>query len=202
MAGMARELLACASPPPEATPSADLPELGARARALTDSSRRFVASARSRGDQIRSAGQNLEQVTREAGAQLAELLGFDLFHLENGYQALQELGTLNFTPDSQLSYGIRLIAPGARPKAFVELAAGMRILQKNEPASFAALLSVIGENDQRLHDVSQIWHAIYIDIPIASAQQAHTLNAIQAGFIAGFDSATRKVIEILTQPSQ
>jgi len=202
MGDMAREFRACLAPAPEASPSAGLAELGARAAALTAASRQNVGDTRDRRARVNAAWQELRQIVREAAETLAEQSTFDIHPQENGYHAVTLLERPSFTPYEAASSGWMLIPPGQRrARVHIVIEAAMIVLRENEPADISALLRVdriIGDGSS--HEVHEVWAQAYHDIPIASAQQAVVFGEIRAHFLQGFEETLREAISVLSAP--
>jgi hypothetical protein len=198
MADMARELEACTAPPPEVR-AASLPELHARAAALTAPSRQRVAQRQERQERLTTAWKELEQITAVAATELSGLLTFYIRSQDNGYQALELLGRPAFMPHDAQSAGWLLLPVGQeRSPVVVVVAAAFRVLREGEPADIAALVRVDRVIDQgNVHEPQVVWEGTYRGVPVASAQQANVMAEIRAGFGDSFAGALRQAIEIL-----
>ena len=109
---MARELRACLAEPPEIRRPASLPELRARAAALTAVPRQHVSDAQERRDRIAEAWQELEQVVEEAGRELGADLTFDVRVGKAGTRPARCSGTRRPRPTSAMALGACCSRPG------------------------------------------------------------------------------------------
>jgi serine/threonine protein kinase len=201
MAEIARELTACAAPPPEVSSAASLDELRERMAALTATSRHRASEKEAWRDQFRHASHEVAKIVPEVAAELSDHLNFDIHPASgNGYHAAVLLPRLPFSPfDSTASERLLFPPDQPRPDVSVEISIATRMQRQDGPADFAALLRVdqIFDNGNR-HEVHEIFACTYLDIPIASAQQANMITEIRNGFFDGFSSAIREVIQIIS----
>jgi serine/threonine protein kinase len=202
MAGMARELNACAAPPPEVRPTASLEELSERMAALTGTSRHRATEKQAWRDQFRQASHEISKIVAEAAGELSNLLNFDIHPAStDGHNSAALLPRLSFSPYDHSGTGRLLIPPDQpRPDVRVDISITTRMQRQDGPTDIAALLRVdrILDNGNR-HEVHEIFARTYLDIPIASAQQANVITDIRNGFYDGFSPAIREVIQIITE---
>jgi hypothetical protein len=200
MAGMARELRACAAPPPETRPSAGLAELHTRVAALTAVSRQQVSQVQDRKSLILEAHSELAQLVADTATGLSDQLTFYVHSQDSGYQAAALLERPQFTAYDAESWGWLLLPPGQRrPAVEVTVAASFRMMSDDDSADIAALVRVDRIlSDQGLHDPHEICARTYLGIPVASAQQANVMADIRVAFTSSFSGTLRQVIQILT----
>lgn len=198
MADIEQELSACLSAPPEASRSATLEELHARAMALTAVSRQSLADTQDRRARYNNAWLALEEIVADVANELAGLLTFEAREQENGYQADAQLERPEFMPHEANSSGWLLIPPNQQyPKVEVVVAANMRMMRENEPVSMSVLLRVDRIVERGLHEMHDICAKVYRDIPVGSAQQINGLADIRASLTSSLQAAMRETISIL-----
>jgi serine/threonine protein kinase len=211
MADMAKELSACAAPPPEARPDASLEEYRERMAALTATSRHRATEKQAWRDEFRRASHEISKIVSEAAEELSALLNFDIHPAwTNGHHSAALLPQLPFSPYDHSGTGRLLIPPDQpRPAVQVEISITSRMQRLDGPADIAAILRVdrILDNGNQ-HEVHEKFARTYLDIPIGSAQQANVIADIRNGFYGGFSPAIREVIQIMsgaddqTRPSE
>ena len=200
MADFARELRACLAPPPETSASSTLPELRDRITALTTIEHEQASAARKWNRQVDRVYGELEGILNETNAELIALL--PNFSISPGKQArgpaLIDPPNAATGPEwGRWSQGRMLRSPGKERKVAVTVTIGTRIMQQNDPIEIAATLRVetLGPTDLPL-EIDSIWVDSYT-VPIGSAQQSQALASIHADFRSSFDTALRRVAEIL-----
>lgn len=198
MADMAKELHACAAPPPEARESASLEELSARMAALTATSRHQATTKQTYWEQFREGSHEAAKLVIPVATELSSLLNFDI-HQEtgSGEGANLLLPQLDFKPHGRGGGDRRLVPPGeaARSQVEVLIAVSSRMIRDDGPVDVAAYLKVINGKTREAHD---IFTRTYLGIPIASAQHANVVVDIRNGLFGSFPSAIRQVILIMS----
>jgi serine/threonine protein kinase len=202
MAEMARELRACAAPPPEARQSTDLSELRARLEALTAASRQNASEKKALRDDFRQASHEICKIAAEAAEELSELLSFDIHpSTGNTSETIAMLPRMNYSPYDPTGTDRLLIPPGIqRPGVDVRIVVAANMLTEDGPVNLAALLRVNRILDNgNIKEPYDIFARTYLDVPIASAQQASAIADIRNGLFASFSAAMVQVLQIMSE---
>jgi serine/threonine protein kinase len=144
MADMAKELHACAAPPPEARESASLEELSARMAALTATSRHQATTKQTFWEQYRQGSHEAAKLVLPVATELSSLLNFDNHSAGSGEGANLLLPKLDFQPRDRSGGGRRLVPPGeAAPQVEVLIEVSSRMTRDDGPVDVAAYLKVV-----------------------------------------------------------
>jgi serine/threonine protein kinase len=202
MAEMARELRACTAPPPEARQSEDLSELRARMEALTATSRQTVSKSKALRDAFRQASHEICKFADEAAKELSGLLSFDIHpSTGNTSESITMLPRMDYSPYDPAGTDRLLIPPGTqRAGVNVRIVVAAIMLTQDGPVNIAALLRVNRILDNgNIQEPYDMFARTYVDIPIASAQQANAIKDIREGLTASFPATMRQVIQIISE---
>lgn len=202
MAEMARELHACAALPPEVRQSADLTELRVRMEALTATSRHNVSKSKALRDAFRQASHEVCKIADEAAKDLSGLLSFDIHpSTGNTSETIVMLPRINYSPYDPTGTDRLLIPPGTqRAGVNVRIVVVAIMLTQDGPVNIAALLLVNRILDNgNIQEPYDMFARTYLDVPIASAQQANAIADIREGLPASFPAAIRQVIRIISE---
>jgi len=201
IAEMARELRACAAPPPEARQSKDLSELQARLAALTATPRQRASDKKALRDDFRQASHEICKIAAEAAGKLSELLSFEIHpSTGNTSETIAMLPRMNFSPYDPTGTDRLLIPLGTqRAEVNVRIVVAAIMLTEDGPVNIAALLRVNRILDNgNIQEPYDIFARTYLDIPIASAQQANAIADIHSGLFDSFSDAMVQVLQIMS----